>query len=113
VDWWNECWRVFAQVMNRLSRDSDVACRYGGEEFAVIFRNTDTEGAKIVAERMREQIRVLEFIAADEAITVTASIGIGGRDQFADVPEVSSESLLTSANRALYQAKRNGRDRVE
>ncbi len=102
-----------ARILNRLSRDTDMACRYGGEEFAVILRNTTTEGAKVVAERMREEVAEFDFTVRGEIVAVTVSIGVAGSDQFEDLSEVTSETLLEASDRALYRAKNNGRNRVE
>lgn len=102
-----------ARVINQLCRESDVACRYGGEEFAIILRDTPTTGAKPVAERLRQEIARLEFTAGRETVSPTVSIGVAGSDQFDDVGELSREALLKAADDALYQAKNKGRNRVE
>ncbi len=102
--------RRVAAVLNGASRESDVVCRYGGEEFAVVLRNTDTAGARIIAERMRGEIAALEFLAGRKTLKVTASVGIAGSDAIEGADE---EALLKAADTALYTAKSGGRNRVE
>ena len=86
-------------------REGDEAFRYGGEEFAIILPETPAEGAIIVAERIRERIAA-ERIGA---LSVTASLGVA----LAPNPGISGrDALVETSDRALYQAKAAGRDRV-
>lgn len=101
-----------AGVLNHASRDSDVVCRYGGEEFAIILRNTPAAGAVCIAERLRRDIAAMELKAGRVPVSITASFGIAGSNQFDDPSGVSSETLLVAADDALYRAKSHGRDRV-
>jgi two-component system cell cycle response regulator len=97
----------------RSIRPCDVACRYGGEELAVILTDTTVAGAHRVAERIREQIRRLDFAPRGRPVTVTASFGIA---EMVDVAnrggELRASALLAAADAALYSAKRDGRDCV-
>jgi len=102
-----------AGVFNDISRESDVVCRYGGEEFAIILRHTTSTDAWVIAERMRQAVAALELKYGREQVRVTASFGIAGSDQFDDQTQLSSKTLLKAADASLYQAKANGRDRVE
>ncbi len=88
-------------------RDSDFAGRYGGEEFIVALPNTSTESALGVAELLRRAIGAIVVPSVDQAITT--SIGV------AAIPEHAGDAsgVVRSADRALYLAKKNGRDRVE
>jgi diguanylate cyclase (GGDEF)-like protein len=88
-------------------RGSDFVGRLGGEEFAVLLPNTDREGARRVAENLREAIAALAVTGIDSEIT--ASFGVAVLPD--DAPE--AQGLLRAADRALYQAKANGRNRVE
>jgi diguanylate cyclase (GGDEF)-like protein len=101
-----------AGALMRLSRDSDVVCRYGGEEFAIILRNTSNAGAKVLAERMRADIESLSFVSGRKAVVVTVSMGVAGSDHVAEASDTSGDALLEAADKALYEAKGKGRNRV-
>jgi diguanylate cyclase (GGDEF)-like protein len=97
-----------AAEVNKLMRKMDLACRYGGEEFVVLLENCDMEGIKTFAERMRSSIESARFNVEGQILTVTVSIGCAMSGSH-DTPE----SLFERADKALYQAKHNGRNRVE
>ncbi len=106
----DECLKMVAsKIENELHRVSDMAFRYGGEEFCVLLPNTQTQGAFIVAERIRRQIGTADFLFNDHKTSVTISVGltsrIPGKDQRPD-------EFLACADKALYQSKRTGRNRV-
>jgi two-component system, cell cycle response regulator len=101
-----------AEMLGRASRDSDIACRYGGEEFAMILRNTPANGALAIAERLRAEIAAMPFKQGRDRVQVTASFGIAGSDQFDDPSQASPDTLLRAADGALYGAKADGRNRV-
>jgi putative nucleotidyltransferase with HDIG domain len=88
-----------------LARDSDVVCRYGGEEFCILLPQVDIEHAAKAAERFRLAVEALHF----EGFSVTASIGVSALSQGAAKPP----DLLHQADQALYLAKEKGRNRVE
>ena len=100
----DEVLKEVAAALLATARDSDVVCRYGGEEFCVLLPHVDIDGAKKAAERFRLAIADLEF----KELTVTASIGCSDRMQGAD----SAEGMLEQADQALYKAKRGGRNQV-
>ncbi len=102
-----------AAVLNEASRDTDVVCRYGGEEFAIILRHTESGGAQVIAERLLQQIAALASYAGRDAVQVTMSFGIAGSDRFGEQTQLSSDTLVKAADQALYRAKSNGRNRVE
>ncbi|MDQ2077660.1 diguanylate cyclase [Marinimicrobium sp. ABcell2] len=104
-----------AQVLNRLSRESDITCRYGGEEFCMILRDTTTDGAMVLAERIRQEVAALDFKAnaGPASTTITISIGVSGSDAFENEDNLPGQTLLEASDRALYMAKSNGRNRVE
>ena len=90
-------------------RTEDVACRYGGEEFAIILTDSSVENAMLRAEDIRGKIRNLKVSHHGQLLgTVTVSIGIAG------FPSDATDSLaiLSAADRCLYKAKELGRDRV-
>lgn len=92
-----------ANIINRNIRDTDFAGRYGGEEFLVIFPNTDITKAKKIAERIRKAVEEHEFI---EGIRSTIS---GGVKQYMDE---NLMELIHSADINLYKAKKNGKNQV-
>ncbi len=99
---------VGRQVVKTV-RTEDVVARYGGEEFAVIARSTATERAVILAERIRRAIESARVVSETGALSVTASIGIATREPNSSF---DAEALVAEADRALYAAKRAGRNRV-
>ncbi|MBM4188981.1 MAG: diguanylate cyclase [Gemmatimonadetes bacterium] len=104
----NEVLKAVAQEIRSVVRASDLAARYGGDEFVVILTRTDLLGAERVAEALRTGVeRVGRRLGYPDA-TVTVSIGIAEYDP--DRP--SSGDLLVNADRALYRAKAMGRNTV-
>lgn len=99
-----------AQTLLATTRRTEIACRYGGEEFAVILRETDLEGAIKTASRIRVAIESLDFRSEAEPVKVTASLGASSSDVFTDVFEPND--LMASADQALYKAKHGGRNQV-
>ncbi len=99
-----------AALIRRTLREADVACRYGGEEFAVIFPQTDRLGAWIVAERVRRLVReaFTELPTGGQEIRMTVS---GGISCFPD-DGAEPSALIERADETLYHAKHSGRDRV-
>ena len=103
--------RVLHAVGERISsavRADDQPARYGGEEFAVLLRRADPQQAVEVAERIREQIGSMSSDELGVNERVTVSIGVAVADSHVTDPT----SLLAAADAALYQAKREGRNRV-
>jgi two-component system, cell cycle response regulator len=93
----------------RRVRDTDAACRYGGEEFALILTETTLDGAMVVAESMRLAIGMIELEARGESVGVTASFGVATTGAMATL---DTSVLIDGADRALYRAKQLGRNRV-
>lgn len=101
---------VLAGVAREISkhiRQSDMACRYGGEEFVLILPKCDLEGAEMLAERIRSGIEASAFVTCAGKRSVTVSIGCTMH-----WPGDSQHSLFTRADEALYKAKHGGRNRV-
>lgn len=110
--------REVAQVIRSNVRNVDIVARYGGEEFAVVIPETKEEGGVEVAERIRSAVARRAFRVYDEETKVTVSIGISAYPQDlpgtvakGDVRDILFE-LLQRADRALYRAKEEGRNRV-
>jgi two-component system, cell cycle response regulator len=102
-----------AEVLATMARGSDVVCRYGGEEFAILLRETDEDGAGGFAERARQHVEALEFRAAGQTVKVTSSFGTAhvGDGRLDAHPDVGA-ALVEAADSALYAAKQAGRNRV-
>ena len=98
-----------SQLMATLVRTEDVLARFGGEEFTVLCRGTDLGGAKIVAERLRQTVEAHTFVFGGKTIPVTISLGIAA---IPDTAVLDHAQFLAAADKALYEAKRTGRNRV-
>lgn len=101
--------RIAVAIRQAICRPGDDVFRYGGEEFAVILPNTDAAGAANIGEIVRCQVEALEIIFDDKKISITLSVGVTAR-----IPDATNDgdSLIRNADKALYQAKRNGRNQV-
>ncbi|PIE67373.1 MAG: hypothetical protein CSA23_04635 [Deltaproteobacteria bacterium] len=99
----------FGRLLDTSIRKYDVGCRYGGEEFAVILPDTTLDRAITLCERIRERVKAYDFTYEDLTLHITASMGVAARPTNDDI---SGTELLNMADKALYQAKREGRDRV-
>ncbi|CAN5410152.1 GGDEF domain-containing protein [soil metagenome] len=97
------------QVLARI-RVHDVAGRYGGEEFAIMLPETGLQGTTVLADRMRRGIEHTEIIAGDAKLHVTTSIGVA--EARLDGTE-SMEQFVARGDKALLEAKANGKNRVE
>jgi two-component system cell cycle response regulator len=96
------------RVLKQTMRISDLAARWGGEEFVVALTSTDLEGGRIAAERTRVCIEALHVTDPTGArIPLTASVGLASR-----LPEETVEQLMDRADHAMYAAKAAGRNRV-
>jgi diguanylate cyclase (GGDEF)-like protein len=108
----DECLVRVAQAMEEsLNRPADLVARYGGEEFIALLVDTGTEGARMLAERMRSRVEGLhvEHRASGAGPYLTVSLGVAS---VVPRPAVRPEDLVDLADRALYAAKEGGRNRV-
>jgi diguanylate cyclase (GGDEF)-like protein len=96
--------KEIADVISSANRSSDIFARYGGEEFIILTASTNIEGAMEHAQRLKQDIEQHRFPIG----RVTASFGVAGFDPASD----DQESLLDRADKALYQAKSDGRNCV-
>jgi diguanylate cyclase (GGDEF)-like protein/PAS domain S-box-containing protein len=100
--------KMLADILRNEARRSDVACRYGGEEFVLLLPKMNLESARVRAERWRQMFAQTDVLAEKGIFRCTLSVGIA---VFPDHGS-STEDLLRNADRALYLAKALGRDRV-
>jgi diguanylate cyclase (GGDEF)-like protein len=106
--------REVAGILKAASRQSDIAGRYGGEEFLIVLPGATLEGARAAAEKIRGQVEAHPFRGTEgQAIPVTLSLGCSALEpgQGDALPDV--EKLLSQADQSLYRAKAGGRNRVE
>jgi diguanylate cyclase (GGDEF)-like protein len=100
-------------LLARSIRPTDIACRYGGEELAIILPDTDIVGAHAMAERIRELLHELELAPRGKPVAVTASFGVSEALELTTAGiELHPTTLVAAADEALYAAKREGRDCV-
>jgi len=106
----DELLKAFSSILKDTVRTSDIAGRYGGEEFCVVLPNTSIKGAALIAERIRKAVEGLTIPMAEGQPAAGRTVSVG-------VTEFSSgdslEKLLAAADAALYRAKDGGRNRVE
>lgn len=99
--------KAFAALVGDTLRQSDLSCRYGGEEFAFLFPEVGIDEARRLAERLRERFSEMEIRLPDgRLVRVTFSMGL------ADATVLPLEGALKLADEALYEAKRSGRNRI-
>ncbi len=99
--------KILTQQIKKVIRDIDFFARYGGEEFSLILPDLPLERAKEVAERIRVKIEKTKFLYKQEEVKVTISLGMAQLKNDDD-----AKSLIERADKALYQAKNSGRNRV-
>jgi diguanylate cyclase len=107
----DECLVMVADIIkNIVAKPQDICCRYGGEEFVVLLPDTEHDGAIKVAEKIRAHVAATDFQMAEEQLHVTVSIGVN-----TEIPTATDnqKAMFDKTDEALYQAKGNGRNRVE
>lgn len=104
--------RIAQQVQATIKRPGDMLARFGGEEFAIILPETDLQGASIIAERVLKGVRDLAMSHEDNKHQqiVTVSIGLVSYDCYEN--GVDSAELIKRADKAMYKAKSEGRNRI-
>jgi diguanylate cyclase (GGDEF)-like protein len=103
----DEILRKFAQHLRANMRQSDIICRWGGEEFIILFKDTDSATAQLLAEKIRLQSEQQRFPFAGVNLHATISLGLTQLRL-----DDSLDSLIGRADRALYRAKESGRNRL-
>jgi adenylate cyclase len=111
----DHCLVQVAQALQQATRKSDLVARYGGEEFVVILPKTTSETARLVADRILNQVRALELPHSQSSICnwVTLSCGVSslGNESASISPSEQARLLIQQADQALYQSKMEGRNR--
>lgn len=97
-----------AKIIKSCTRNADTAARYGGEEFVVMLNNTSASAAMAVAERIRKSVEEKSIMYDGKKINVTISIGVSSYNFDLE----SAKSIVERADKALYESKQNGRNRV-
>ncbi|MFQ3170971.1 MAG: two-component system cell cycle response regulator [Oleispira sp.] len=105
----NEVLKLTARLIQQVTRQLDIPCRYGGEEFVVILPSTSLLFAGQVAERLRQKIAESDIVIGDKSFKVTASIGLSVRLVHGGGAALD---LIKAADDCLYKAKSLGRNRV-
>ena len=95
-------------VLRRVKRETDLVARFGGEEFCVLCEETDARGARLLAERVREELEKTEVLTELGPLKVTASLGVA---TFPDHASTAAD-LFVQGDKALYEAKNRGRNQV-
>lgn len=95
--------RALADLVKASVRENDIFGRWGGEEFLIICAGTDSDGAGVLAEKLRNKIELYDF---PEVKTITCSFGV------AEVTEKGTDNMVKNADDSLYKAKQSGRNRV-
>jgi two-component system cell cycle response regulator len=100
-------------ILRSLLRPTDVAARYGGDEFFVLLPNTSLREAVEIADQLRRAIAAHLFKSGNHATHITSSFGVCGSSSGTEFPKIEAREFIRSADGALYAAKNGGRNRVE
>jgi diguanylate cyclase (GGDEF)-like protein len=100
--------KMVAKILATARRDADVVARFGGEEFVIMLPETTLEAATTVAERIRSMVFANALANGESKLSLTISVGVG--EATASSPGI--EAALRHADRALYEAKQTGRNRI-
>ncbi|MET0655545.1 MAG: GGDEF domain-containing protein [Pseudoxanthomonas sp.] len=104
----DEVLQGFSDTVRACIRSDDLFARIGGEEFVVVLPDSTAESARQMAERIRSEVAALAFSSQDRPVKVTVSAGVGASRE----PQVFT-ALMRTADQALYEAKRQGRNQVQ
>jgi two-component system cell cycle response regulator len=99
-------------IQNFTRKELDWVVRFGGEEFLIVLPETSTSDAGIVAEKLRKAVAAIPFHYKKEQVGITASFGVTGFEPYSQSGDISLDQFVKEADKNLYQAKEEGRDRV-
>ncbi|MGB5748509.1 MAG: sensor domain-containing diguanylate cyclase [Desulfobacterales bacterium] len=109
----DEVLKIFVQSITDLIRaDTDWLARYGGEEFLLVLPETKLENAYGLAERLRKHIAKKIIETEEDKVSITASFGVTGFDASTSSNDITPETLINTADKYLYEAKKQGRNIV-
>ena len=109
----DEVLKIFVQSISELIRaDTDWLARYGGEEFLLVLPETNLENAYGMAERLRQHIAQKIIETEEEKVSITASFGVTGFEASSSATSITPEALINTADKYLYEAKAQGRNKV-
>jgi diguanylate cyclase (GGDEF)-like protein len=109
----DEVLKIFVRSISELIRgDTDWLARYGGEEFLLVLPETNLENAYGLAERLRNHIAQKTIETEEDKVSITASFGVTGFDASIPSKNITTEALINTADKYLYEAKKQGRDKV-
>ena len=106
----DEALRAVGAIFREAARKEDIAARFGGEELVLVARGIDVQSALAMAERLRRAIRLADIVYRGERLLLSGSFGVAVHTP--ETPFETTTELILAADRALYRAKRDGRDRV-
>lgn len=102
--------RVAETIKECVQRPGDLVARWGGEEFAILLADTDRNGAAFIAEKVRKAVEDLGIIHKDSPVAKVVTVSVGAATS--DTVDINKEGLIMQADKALYQAKKAGRNRI-
>lgn len=102
--------KELAGILVKSVRKGDIVARYGGEEFGIVLQGANTQTAYQLCERLRKRVENFNFNTDNETIKITVSLGLFSKDY---MNEVTINEIIKNADKKLYLAKNNGRNRVE
>jgi len=109
----DEVLKILVQSITDLIRaDTDWLARYGGEEFLLVLPETNLENAYGLAERLRKHIAQKIIATEEDKVSITASFGVTGFDASTSSNNITAETLINKADKYLYEAKKQGRNKV-
>jgi diguanylate cyclase (GGDEF)-like protein len=97
------------KIIRETIREIDIPCRFGGEEFIILCPQTNKEQATVLAQRLQKYIREYDFPALNNPLKVSASFGV---TEINHKEDKNFDTVLERVDKALYESKENGRDRV-